>query len=98
MIAVNREQTFYFPFSPGERRGLGYREIPRNKAKMGFTRERTSSLSKQKSVAGDGGKEALGTEGQGEVKGHGVWEPSLVVKYCGRCLGRAAEPELSSCF
>lgn len=49
-------------------------------------------------MAGDGGKEALGTEGHGEVKGHGVWEPGLVVKYCGRCLGRAAEPELSSCF
>lgn len=40
-------------------------------------------------MAEGGGKEALGTEGQGEVKGRGVWEPGLVVKYCGRCLGRA---------
>lgn len=34
----------------------------------------------------------------GKFKGCGVWEPGLVVKYCGRCLGRRREPELSSCF
>lgn len=76
----------------GEKEGLGYREASRNKAKNGGPLEGEGvDYQSRREWLGGGKKEALGVKVMGQFKGHGVWGPRLVVKYCGRGLGRRAE-------